>query len=339
MLKLYAENDRLKINELDNKKKIAHLLALAGPAAEECSYFLRDPPNHVSGIMPIKPDKENKTQFDDRSSGIGTSSSLEINEAGDQNLPRPKTSEGKITSPYKNKKPQIIKQASGVNVVEPMVAQHKKKFSVLPNGAGKHAINPSNAAKSRYKHEKFGKKLNLQNKIFDDRQIFVLQIEALQSQLEEQTKLARDQIATLTDDRKISMEEFEAARKKDQIKIQNLNENLRKTQQLLTDATKDFLKVKTTNRHKEKVYMQEKDALCLELDELRDKLAGKNNYDPILKTGGTKSVKDGRSLRRTNGSGSNLLGGINTAARANQDALRVGSFLSEIFGLFFFIFR
>lgn len=167
------------------------------------------------------------------------------------------------------------------------------------------------------------KKLNLQNKIFDDRQILVLQIEALQSQLEEQTKLARDQIATLTDDRKISMEEFEAARKKDQIKIQNLNENLRKTQQLLTDATKDFLKVKTTNRHKEKVYMQEKDALCLELDELRDKLAGKNNYDPILKTGGTKSVKDGRSLRRTNGSGSNLLGGINTAARANQDALKI----------------
>ena len=38
VLKLYAENDRLKINQLDDRRKIAHLLALAGPAAEECSY-------------------------------------------------------------------------------------------------------------------------------------------------------------------------------------------------------------------------------------------------------------------------------------------------------------
>ena len=39
VLRLYAENDRLKINQLDDRRKIAHLLALAGPAAEECSYI------------------------------------------------------------------------------------------------------------------------------------------------------------------------------------------------------------------------------------------------------------------------------------------------------------
>ena len=54
VLRLYAENDRLKIKEIDDKRKIAHLLALAGPAAEECSYFLKDPPNMVSDINQIK---------------------------------------------------------------------------------------------------------------------------------------------------------------------------------------------------------------------------------------------------------------------------------------------
>lgn len=326
VLRLYAENDRLKIGELDNKKKISHLLALAGPAAEECSYFLKDPPNHVSGIVPIKPDFDNKTQFEDRNgqlssrtdttSGISTTVSENIQKAS----PQPK-------------KQQIIKQASGITIVEPKVADHKRKFPVRqPNGMGKHSIKPTFQEKDRIKHEKFGKKLSKINKIFDDRQILVLQIEALQSQLEEQTKLARDQISSLNDDRKIAQEEGETARKKDQLKLQSLNDTLRKTQNLLTSSTKDFLRLKNDHKIREKSYMSEKDSLCLQLEDLKDKLAGKNNYDPCSRK--TAPPSNGKSKRRFTGGVNGTFGpaldlGRNVAARMSQEALKIRSLESS----------
>ncbi|KAK7121896.1 hypothetical protein R3I93_022858 [Phoxinus phoxinus] len=47
-LRLYAENDRLKIRELEDRKKIQHLLALVGPDPGEITYFHREPPNKVT---------------------------------------------------------------------------------------------------------------------------------------------------------------------------------------------------------------------------------------------------------------------------------------------------
>jgi len=48
VLRLYAENDRLKIREINDKKKIQHLLAIAGPAASEVSYFHKEPPSKIA---------------------------------------------------------------------------------------------------------------------------------------------------------------------------------------------------------------------------------------------------------------------------------------------------
>uniref|UniRef100_A0A9J8CEJ3 Coiled-coil domain containing 77 n=1 Tax=Cyprinus carpio carpio TaxID=630221 RepID=A0A9J8CEJ3_CYPCA len=47
-LRLYAENDRLKIRELEDRKKIQHLLALVGPDPGEITYFHREPPHKVT---------------------------------------------------------------------------------------------------------------------------------------------------------------------------------------------------------------------------------------------------------------------------------------------------
>ncbi|MED6267265.1 Coiled-coil domain-containing protein 77 [Characodon lateralis] len=46
-LRLYAENDRLKIRELEDRKKIQHLLALVGPDEGEITYFHQEPPHKV----------------------------------------------------------------------------------------------------------------------------------------------------------------------------------------------------------------------------------------------------------------------------------------------------
>ncbi|XP_054750842.1 coiled-coil domain-containing protein 77-like [Lytechinus pictus] len=44
VLRLYAENDRLKIRELEDRKRIQHLLALNGPGEPEVTYFHKEPP-------------------------------------------------------------------------------------------------------------------------------------------------------------------------------------------------------------------------------------------------------------------------------------------------------
>ena len=48
VLRLYAENDRLKIKELEDRKTIQHLLSLACPLNAETTYFLKNNPAKVS---------------------------------------------------------------------------------------------------------------------------------------------------------------------------------------------------------------------------------------------------------------------------------------------------
>ena len=47
VLRLYAENDRLKIKELEDRKRIQHLLSLTHSANSEATYFLQQPPAKV----------------------------------------------------------------------------------------------------------------------------------------------------------------------------------------------------------------------------------------------------------------------------------------------------
>ena len=44
VLRLFAENDRLKIREVEDRKKIQHLLSLTKPTDTEITYFVKDHP-------------------------------------------------------------------------------------------------------------------------------------------------------------------------------------------------------------------------------------------------------------------------------------------------------
>ncbi|XP_012879119.1 PREDICTED: coiled-coil domain-containing protein 77 [Dipodomys ordii] len=48
VLRLYSENDRLRIRELEDKKKIQSLLALVGTDSQEVTYFYKEPPHKIS---------------------------------------------------------------------------------------------------------------------------------------------------------------------------------------------------------------------------------------------------------------------------------------------------
>ncbi|KAM6090082.1 coiled-coil domain-containing protein 77 isoform 5-T6 [Theristicus caerulescens] len=137
VLRLYSENDRLKIRELEDRKKIQHLLALVGTDTGEVTYFHKEPPHKV---------------------------------------------------------------------------------------------------------------------------------EALQAQIEEQTRLSKEQVEALLEDRRIHMEEAQVQHQRDQDKIKTITDKLHKTQNLLYESTRDFLQLKFDARANEKAWMAEKDSLLRKLD-------------------------------------------------------------------------
>ncbi|KAF3854579.1 hypothetical protein F7725_022634 [Dissostichus mawsoni] len=97
-------------------------------------------------------------------------------------------------------------------------------------------------------------------------------VEALQAQMEEQTRLVREQVESLMEDRQIKTEEAQAQRQKDQERISALTDKLQRTQNLLYESTRDFLQLKFDARAQEKSWMSEKDRLLRELDSSHNRL-------------------------------------------------------------------
>ncbi|NXV83612.1 CCD77 protein, partial [Atlantisia rogersi] len=101
------------------------------------------------------------------------------------------------------------------------------------------------------------------------------QVEALQAQIEEQTRLSKEQVEALLEDRRIHMEEAQVQHQRDQDKIKTITDKLHKTQNLLYESTRDFLQLKSDARAKEKAWMAEKDSLLRKLDrDLNQRICG-----------------------------------------------------------------
>uniref|UniRef100_A0A8D2LZ95 Coiled-coil domain containing 77 n=1 Tax=Varanus komodoensis TaxID=61221 RepID=A0A8D2LZ95_VARKO len=180
VLRLYAENDRLKIRELEDRKKIQHLLALVGTDTGEVTYFHKEPPHKV-------------------------------------------------------------------NITHKVNCRHFYLESNLM----------TEKPESRNEYQR-------------DDQILLLQVEALQAQLEEQTKLSKEQTEALLEDRRIRIEEVQVQHQRDQEKIKDLTEKYHKAQNLLYESTRDFLQMKFEARANEKSWMAEKDTLLRKLDKSKD---------------------------------------------------------------------
>ncbi|NXK30738.1 CCD77 protein, partial [Piprites chloris] len=198
VLRLHSENDRLKIRELEDRKKIQHLLTVMG-ADEEVTYFHKEPPHkassHFSVTVVQRPAES--CERDDASSPVGIERSTS--------------------------------RAQGEKTESP----------------------------ERYQ---------------SDSQALLLQIQALQAQIEEQTRLSKEQIEALLEDRRIHMEEAEVQHQRDQEKIKAVTDKLQKTQNLLYESTRDYLQLKFDARANEKAWMAEKDCLLRQLGKDLDQL-------------------------------------------------------------------
>ncbi|XP_051548657.1 coiled-coil domain-containing protein 77 isoform X1 [Myxocyprinus asiaticus] len=212
-LRLYAENDRLKIRELEDRKKIQHLLALVGPDPGEITYFHREPPH-------------------------------------------------KVTIPQKKIQPRSQDESK---VAKPR---------------------PVSVRGTSRKSSKDGEDTTSSEQYKRDNQTLLLQVEALQAQMEEQTRLAKEQVEALLEDRRIHLEERQVQHQRDQERITALTDKLQRTQNLLYESTRDFLQLKFESRAHEKGWMVEKDCLLRELDSCQERLREARDYpeQPPLST-------------------------------------------------------
>jgi coiled-coil domain-containing protein 77 len=104
------------------------------------------------------------------------------------------------------------------------------------------------------------------NKYPRDYESLLMQINALETQIQEQTKQSKEQIDALLEDRRTRSEEYESQRLRDATLIKQLKEKLLQTQNLLHESTKDFLEAKYDTRMTERKWMAEKDRLLQDLD-------------------------------------------------------------------------
>ncbi|NWZ64299.1 CCD77 protein, partial [Acrocephalus arundinaceus] len=196
VLRLYSENDRLKLRELEDRKKIQQLLAILGTNKGEVTYFHKEPPHKASSIF------------------------LQISLNCNVSICIPELGMEKSTS-------------------KPTAKGEKPESS-----------------------ERYQK----------DDETLLLQVKALQAQLEEQTRLTKEQIEALLEDRRIQMQEAEVRHRRDQEKIKAITEKLHKTQNLLYESTRDFLQLKFDARANEKAWIAEKDSLLRKLSKDLDHL-------------------------------------------------------------------
>ena len=212
VLRLYAENDRLRIQELDDRKKIQHLLTLTQPVNAETTYFIKEPPGKV------------------------------------------------------------------------LIQQHMPRVTISGRGPGGHKKPP--AEKTR----------DVQEEDDDvDKETLLLTVEALRAQLEEQTRLCKEQVDTLLEDRRVKAEESDVRHQRDSDQIKNCTDKLHNTQELLYESTKDYLDLKYELRAKERSWMKEKDKLLQQLDRYKQQLDVSVGIDPVLGMSLATSPNGGKS--------------------------------------------
>ena len=222
VLRLYSENDRLKIRELEDRKKIQHLLSLTQPVCSEITYFHKEPHRKVL-VNQYKPHQR---------------------EAGEEGGSDGEEGTANGRGPGGHKHIHISK------------TRHKKVVSK--------------------KEDSEGSEPDI------DQETMVLTVSSLKAQLEEQTRLCRDQVDGLLEDRRVQQEEYQAKEERDKAQIRGLMERLQNAQSLLYQSTKDYLDLKYELRTRERGWMAEKDKLLRKMDAYKQQVDESQGIDPVL---------------------------------------------------------
>ncbi|KAF0299161.1 Coiled-coil domain-containing protein 77 [Amphibalanus amphitrite] len=189
VLRLHSENDRLKIQEVEDRRKIDVLLSLSGTTESSLTYFIKE---------------------------------LDEGKLVRQHLP-----------------PQLKEFAKELN-----------RKNRLDAGDG-----------------------DVDAKPVPDAATLQLELGCVRAQLEERTRLAREERQALLDDRRVSAEERQAERAKRDQRLAAYNAKLHETQKLLYSASRDLLRMHSEHQQRERSWMAEKDQLLREREMLCQNLS------------------------------------------------------------------
>ncbi|TNN12652.1 Coiled-coil domain-containing protein isoform 1 [Schistosoma japonicum] len=266
VLRLYAENDRLKIRELDDRRKIQHLLQLSSLGPNEVTYFLKQPTteSHNVNDQEILDNETNENIIDENQKTNNTSKWISAMAV-------------KPIIPTAPSQGVVEFTASGKTVLKSVGNQAKSDHKTCSN----QSVLPNSDKISRTEHEFVLRELEMSKS----------SLRALQTQLEEQTRNSREQIDSLMEDRKTIQEEMNSLRKRYEEKIRTSSEQLKRCQELLYDSTKEFLAQRNQFRQAEKVWIVEKDKLLSQISMKKSISAGVNvSTLSNFKTGGRNGV-------------------------------------------------
>ncbi|OON22100.1 hypothetical protein X801_02000 [Opisthorchis viverrini] len=193
VLILYAENDQMKIREINNERKIRRLLRLSSLSPDSQLFFLREyggPAGDTGGKQENLVDLLN-------------------------NLPKPK--EG------------VVEFTPSGETVRKLNASGLINFQ--PGNASSHAVPCTNSPVSELEYEA----------VVGETELTKVNLWSLRTQLIEQTRLAKEQLNSLLDERHAILEEAKNTKRQCEEKLRLTQEQLTHLQTLLHDSASDFL--------------------------------------------------------------------------------------------------
>ncbi|CAL8080044.1 unnamed protein product [Calicophoron daubneyi] len=250
VLRLYAENDRLKIRELDDRRKIQHLLQMSGLGAAEVTYFFRESGAFPQGAPTVEPNAAYSKE------GNGQADSSEDN-------PHSGNISGLVVTPIIPITPAegtVELTASGKTIKRPPVNGLGSAVGADQQGRSDTSVR-STVSRSQYEAA------------LREIEMTKAALHSLRTQLAEQTRAAQEQIDTLLDDRRVMQEEMDTVRKRHTEQMRSFTEKLKRCQELLYDSTKEFLAQRNQFRQAEKVWITEKDKLLSQVEAKKAALA------------------------------------------------------------------
>ncbi|KNC55957.1 CCDC77 protein [Thecamonas trahens ATCC 50062] len=224
LLQVYAENDEMRVQELEDRRKIKQLLALTKPVASEVTYMPGREPVRMRRFLGADADVEAADATDGAGAGTG---------ASDENN-KPMGSSTWSAAAESRKAP---------HVEAPPRAPHPG--SAVPPGARKSGV-------------RVLRTVYMPN---DENDTLLLTIETLRAQVAERDQLLAETKAAYKEDRARLLEEAEVRRLHDAAKIDELLKANASLQALLTANTKEYLTFRHNAQMTQRLMKEDNEAL------------------------------------------------------------------------------
>ena len=249
VLKLQAENDQLKIQELEDRRRIQHLLALTQPVSQEVTFFRDCRPAKMTRF-PVESSADGlRSRADGFRTGGSVSTSTTTRQAGGK-------ANGHTTTGTSSKRSTFGTSSRGASRGASRSGT-SRGASRRSNGNGHSSSGGSTAATQPYKSRVL-RTIYLPSEKADT---LLLTVESLQKQLGGVKELEAGRNAALLEDRQKRNEEERARSVADREKIEHLGEQIRKTEEKMRQVTKTYLEQRHESKMAERVSKEETEML------------------------------------------------------------------------------